>query len=143
MSEQEQRAAVVAAARAWLGTPYHHMGRLKGVGCDCAMFPAEVYHAAGRLPRIEVESYPIDWNLHRDQERYLAMVRAHARRTAVPLPGDFVLYRWGRTLAHGAIVLAWPMIIHAVRNLGVVEEDASLNARLADPGRERHFYTLW
>ena len=31
------RAAVVAAAREWIGTPYHHMADIKGVGCDCAM----------------------------------------------------------------------------------------------------------
>ncbi len=27
---------VVRTARTWLGTPYHHQGRLKGVGVDCA-----------------------------------------------------------------------------------------------------------
>ena len=26
---------IVAQARSWLGTPYHHQARLKGVGCDC------------------------------------------------------------------------------------------------------------
>lgn len=30
------RERVVAAARNWLGTPFHHQGRLKGVGVDCA-----------------------------------------------------------------------------------------------------------
>lgn len=27
---------IVAAARSWLGTPFHHQGRVKGVGVDCA-----------------------------------------------------------------------------------------------------------
>jgi len=27
--------AVIAAARAWLGTPYHNQASLRGVGCDC------------------------------------------------------------------------------------------------------------
>lgn len=26
---------IIAQARTWLGTPYHHQARLKGVGCDC------------------------------------------------------------------------------------------------------------
>jgi hypothetical protein len=26
---------VIAAARGWLGTPYHDQASLKGVGCDC------------------------------------------------------------------------------------------------------------
>ena len=33
MTPREQ---IVAAARGWLGTPFHHQGRLKGVGVDCA-----------------------------------------------------------------------------------------------------------
>jgi len=28
-------ADIVAHARGWLGTPFHHQARLKGVGCDC------------------------------------------------------------------------------------------------------------
>jgi cell wall-associated NlpC family hydrolase len=26
---------IVAVARGWIGTPFHHQGRLKGVGVDC------------------------------------------------------------------------------------------------------------
>lgn len=26
---------IVAHARAWVGTPFHHQARLKGIGCDC------------------------------------------------------------------------------------------------------------
>lgn len=26
---------IVTHARGWLGTPFHHQARLKGVGCDC------------------------------------------------------------------------------------------------------------
>ena len=29
------QAPVVTAARSWLGTPFHHQGRMKGVGVDC------------------------------------------------------------------------------------------------------------
>ena len=27
--------AVIAAARGWLGTPYHDQASLRGIGCDC------------------------------------------------------------------------------------------------------------
>ena len=38
MSENGQsRAAIVAAARAWIGTPYHHMADLKGVAIPTQM----------------------------------------------------------------------------------------------------------
>ena len=34
MSPGEISAAFLAEARSWLGTPYRHQGRRKGVGCD-------------------------------------------------------------------------------------------------------------
>jgi len=30
---------LIAEARSWIGTPYHHQARLKGVGVDCAGVP--------------------------------------------------------------------------------------------------------
>ena len=29
------------------------------------------------------------------------------------LPGDIVVWRYGRTFAHGGIVTGWPMVVHA------------------------------
>jgi NlpC/P60 family putative phage cell wall peptidase len=31
----KQAETIVAQARTWLGTPFHHQARLKNVGCDC------------------------------------------------------------------------------------------------------------
>lgn len=140
MSETEQRAAVVAEAMSWLGTPYHHMGRVKAAGVDCAMLPAEVYAACGLITPVQVSFYPMDWHLHRGGERYLAQVLDYAQPTEHPGAGDFVLWRFGRCLAHGAIVTQWPHIIHAVNGQGVVlgsVEDDWLR------GRERRAFTLW
>jgi len=140
-SEAEQRAAVVAEARAWLNTPYHHAAQIRGAGVDCAMLPAAVYRAAGLIPDLAVAHYPPDWHLHRDAERYLDIVTAHAREVPAPTgPGDFVLYRWGRCFAHGAIVLDWPRIVHAVIHVGVVLDHGDAG-RLAE--RPRRFFTLW
>lgn len=143
MTEAEERAAVIAEAATWLKTPYHHMGRLKGKGVDCAMILAEVYHAVlpERVPALTVESYPMDWAMHRSAERYLSYVTRFAREIApLPKPGDVVLYRWGRCLAHGAIVVAWPKVIHAMVRDGVTYAEGD-KGRLA--GREMRFYTLW
>lgn len=137
------RAAIVAEARSWLRTPYHHAAQIKGVGCDCAMFPAAVYQAVGLISAPQIDSYPQDWNLHRSEERYLSMVEEIARPVSGrPQAGDFVLWRWGRCFAHGAIVEHWPRIIHAARGQGVIEDDASRNSRLADPTRARLFFTV-
>ena len=121
-----QRLAVVAGAREWLGTPYHHMGRIKGAGTDCLMMLAEVYEAAGVVPHIEVPFYPPDWHLHRDAERYLKGVMRYAREIqGPPQPGDVALFKFGRCFAHGAIVIDWPLLIHAWHNAGVLYANAT------------------
>jgi cell wall-associated NlpC family hydrolase len=136
-----QRAAVVAEARRWLRTPYHHAAQIRGAGADCAMLPFAVYRAVGLIPDFTVDHYPPDWHLHRDAERYLAIVERHAREVPAPTgPGDFVLYRWGRAFAHGAIIVAWPRVIHALIHVGVTEDDGEAG-QLA--GRTRRFFTLW
>lgn len=120
--EASQRLAVVTEARAWLLTPYHHEGRVKGLGggVDCAMLPAEVYHAAGVIPAIPELTYDPQWHLHHSAERYLEWVLKYAREIAgPPQPGDMALYKYGHTLSHGAIVIAWPQVIHAVRDRAV------------------------
>lgn len=66
-----QRAAVIGEAETWLGTPYHHMGRVKGVGCDCLTLIAEVYERAEIVGHVEIPYYPPDWHLHRGVERYM------------------------------------------------------------------------
>jgi NlpC/P60 family putative phage cell wall peptidase len=127
------RAAVVAAARAWLGTPYHHMGRVKGAGVDCLMLLAEVYEAAGIVPHVAVPFYPPDWNLHRDAERYLEGVMRYAHPVETPSAGDVALFKFGRCFAHGAIVTDWPHLIHAFVRVGVIEGDATQGALRGRP----------
>lgn len=41
------RERLVAEARSWLGTRYHHLGRVKGVGVDCIGFVGGVALACG------------------------------------------------------------------------------------------------
>jgi cell wall-associated NlpC family hydrolase len=109
-----RRAAIVAEAVSWIGTPFHHEARVKGAGVDCAMLLAEVYERAGIVGRIEIPHYPPDWHLHRDAERFLMRLLEHAREIAgPPQPGDVALFRYGRCFSHGAIVVAWPRVVHA------------------------------
>lgn len=138
--EKQQREAVLAEAISWLRTPYHHAGRIKGVGVDCAMLLAEVYHRSGVLPKITPDPYPPDWHLHRDRDRFLEWVNRYGTQTMLPKPGDMALYRYGRASSHGAIIVAWPEIIHAAINVGVLRDLGNapqLQARLVG------FWTLW
>ena len=139
----QHRESVCRIALEWIRTPYHHMGQIKGAGVDCAMFPLEVYREAGLIGDIEVPYYPQDWMLHRSNEIYLGIVqkRASELRTFEALqPGDFVLYHFGRTWSHGAIVLDWPLIIHAVVQHGVILSDGEKEGMLV--GRKRRFFSL-
>jgi cell wall-associated NlpC family hydrolase len=132
--------AVVSEAMTWLNTPYHHQGRIKGAGTDCAMLLCEVYETVGLIPHIDPRPYPPDWHLHRSEERYLRWIEDYADKVDNPLPGDVALYQFGRTISHGAIVVSWPTIIHAYRGEGVVLADGmqgALAGRLAGFWRVR------
>ena len=144
MTEAEERAAVVAEALTWLRTPYHPGARLKGVGVDCAQLVIGVFAGAGVIEAFEPEAYPHDWHIHRDAERYMtgvlkfgAEIEAHAVR-----PGDLALYKFGRVFSHGAIVVDWPVVIHAVMRDGVVTlGDADRDVDLVS--RPVKFFSYW
>lgn len=121
VAERAGRLAIVQEAMTWLRCPYHHQGRLKGVGVDCGMLLLEIYEALGLMPHVDPRPYPPDWHLHRSEQVYLGWVKQYARPVETPLPGDLVLYRFGRCISHGALVLDWPNVIHAYVDLGVVQ----------------------
>ena len=68
------RAAVVAEARSWIGTPYHHAADVKGHGVDCAMLLVRVYCDLGLIEPFDPRPYTRDWFLHRSEERYLGFL---------------------------------------------------------------------
>lgn len=118
----EQRAAVVAEALTWQGTPWAHRGRIKGAGVDCAQFVIKCYANAGVITDIDTGEYPRDWHIHKTDERFLTFVPGFAREiteTEVG-PGDLILFRIGRVFSHGAIVVDWPQGIHAAIQAGMV-----------------------
>ena len=122
MTELTERTAIVAEAMTWMHTPYHHRAKLKGVGADCAQFVLAVYQAVGLIAEFDTGEYPHDWHLHRDVERYLSQVEHFAGEIspADAQPGDVLLFKVGRTFSHGAIVTAYPQVIHASLAIGKV-----------------------
>ncbi|HKR94442.1 MAG TPA: hydrolase [Candidatus Angelobacter sp.] len=138
----KQRADIVHAAREWLGTPYHHHGRVKKAGADCAMFPLSVYQECGVLPAdYQPPEYSVQWHLHRSEELYLKEIDRFVNEIAgPPAPADFVVFRFGRTYSHGGIVIDWPIIIHAYIPHGVLLSDALRDGELL--GRSHRFFEL-
>lgn len=70
------RDRVLTEALSWQGTPWHHQGRVKGVGVDCLMFLAEVYERAGVIPHADPGNYARDWHMHRSDELFMGGVLA-------------------------------------------------------------------
>ena len=114
MTPSAVQLAIVEEAMRWIGTPYHHQGDVLGVGVDCAMLPVRVFTSLGLIPAdFDPRPYPPDWMLHRDEERYLGHIEQFARKVDDPMPGDISLYRVGRCIAHGGIVINEQEMIHA------------------------------
>lgn len=142
----EDRADVVAEARAWLGTSYHHAADIKGVGVDCAMLLLRVFCDLGLVEPFDPRPYSPDWMMHRSEEKFLNILLAHAHEVAAPEPGDVMIFRMGRCFSHGGIVtVVDPLtIIHAFLPVGIVlEEDITKNAQLAVRRREAIFASYW
>src|SRR5208283_5940831 len=102
-AEPAQRAAVVAAARSWIGTPYHHAADVKGVGVDCALILVRVFCDLGLVEPFDPRPYTRDWMVHRDEERYLGFLLARAKIVEAPGAGDVILFRVGAFYGHGGI----------------------------------------
>jgi len=106
------RKAILAEARSWLGTPYHHKGRVKGVGADCGGLLYEVYSTQFALEPFP-DTYPMDWALHRGDEIYLAFIERYISETFQLLPADIIVFQYGRTYSHAGIFTERGGVIHA------------------------------
>lgn len=130
--EAAERQRVVAAARTWLGTPYHHAATLKGVGVDCATLLVACFQEAGLIGALNLPHYSGQWHLHQEEEKYTDFIRqlgAEVERRP-PLPGDVVVWKFHKCFAHGAIVVEWPTIIHSMIRIGCMIDDALKNQML-------------
>lgn len=121
--------SIVAEARSWLGTPYHHMADIKGVGVDCGMLLVRIFSDLGLCSDFDPRPYTRDWYMHQDGEVYLSFVEARSDEISIDdiLPGDIVLFRVGRCYSHGAVVTETsPLrLLHAVYQYGRVVEDVA------------------
>jgi NlpC/P60 family putative phage cell wall peptidase len=118
------RDALIAEARSWLGTPWHHQAALKGVGCDCIGFVRGVAEPfVGPVP-IALD-YPATWHLYRADPRLYSGFKARAEEI-VPedaRAGDVLLFGAGKGPAHHcAYVTPNGGLIHCYREAGAVVE---------------------
>lgn len=107
------RADVVREARSWKETPFHHQGRMKGVGVDCVGVVIKVAQDLG-LTTFDADGYgtiPNGRHLRQGCTDNMDPIPTDEIR-----PGDVLLMRWERFPQHLAVVTEG----HGVRGLGVV-----------------------
>lgn len=126
------RRRVVAAARAWLGTPYQHQASLSGCGADCLGLLRGVWRDLFGSEPEPTPPYRPDWAEVGGEEMLLEAARRWLRE--IPLmrarAGDVLLFRMapGCPVKHCAILsegslgtAAEPRMIHAYWGRAVVE----------------------
>ena len=117
---------VIAAARSWLGTPYHDQASLKGIGCDCLGLARGVWREVVGPEPFPIPPHSRDWGETGSRE----VLAEGARQMMIEVepaqapPGALVLFRMmPRSIAkHVGILTAPNSFIHAYERLGVIEQ---------------------
>ncbi len=115
-AEAAERANAVRESLSWIGTPFLDCGFVKGPdgAVDCAMKLVGTYRAAGIIGDFDPRPYPPRWFQHRSEERFLDILgQLGAREVAEARVGDIMVWRFGRTYAHGAVRVNSREVCHA------------------------------
>lgn len=118
------RDAIVAHARTWIGTPYHHQASRIGAGTDCLGLIRGVFRALHGHEAQTIPGYAHDWAEGAGEETMLAAARKHLVEIApsTAAAGDVLIFRYRqRYAAKHAAILAGPTMIHAIEGAPVSE----------------------
>lgn len=148
------RAQVVAAARGWIGTPFHHQAAIKGVGCDCGGLVRGVQVELGLVPEDywslpEAAAFhgysrnPDGHSLRRACETFLDPTKVDLAK-----PGDVFLLKWAQhpqhvgffaDYRHGGLALIHALPRYMQARDGVVEHrmDSTWRGRIVAAFRLR------
>lgn len=126
MRNVDKQLQIVISATSWLNTPYHHHGKIRGVGVDCAQFLVAVAYENGLITEEQYKSvpnYPVQWHLHNREEKLLEMVESF-NCVEIPKeltqPGDIITFQFGRVTSHLGIKISETEFIHARYDVGRV-----------------------
>jgi cell wall-associated NlpC family hydrolase len=141
-TEDEQRAAVIAEAKTWLGTPWRHAADIKGQAVDCGMLLARCFIDCGIVAPFDPRPYERTWFMHHSEERFVGWIidKLGGVEVEYPRPGDVIVYRWGRCYSHGALLVEPQLIIHAAAWTGACRYSETFEAQLDRP---RKCFDMW
>ena len=122
-------AAVVARARAWIGTPYRHQSSCRGAGTDCLGLLRGIWRETIGPEPETVPAYTADWSEASGSEDLLSAAGRHLLPVAAEeaRPGDVIVLRMreGGVAKHIGILARSPRgdatLVHAYSGHGVVE----------------------
>jgi len=122
--------SVIAAARGWLGTPYHDQASVKGVGCDCLGLARGIWREVVGSETLPVPPYSRDWGEIGSRE----VLAENAGRVMIRIdpaeagPGAVVLFRMraGAIVKHIGILTGEGTFVHSYERLGVIEEPLTI-----------------
>lgn len=124
-----KRDRVIAIARTWVGTPYHHQASRKGVGADCIGLVRGIWRELYGSEPFGQMSYSKDWGDANGNEDLLRAADTHFIKLEVyeALPGDLVAVRWkkGTVAKHAMILSGIDRAIHAYNRAPITEIDLS------------------
>lgn len=118
------RAALVAEAERWIGTPYCHQASRRGVGADCLGLVMGIWSAVSGTSVTLSRTDQRHWAQHAQGEPLLEGLRRHMSRIdpAEARPGDLLALRWRRgwPASHLALMMGDGIIVHAYEGGAVV-----------------------
>ncbi len=105
------REAIIAAARGWLGTPYHHQASLRGAGCDCLGLIRGVWRELCGPEPETMPPYTRDWGNATGSETLIAAACRHLTAlddVGEAAPGDVLVFRMreGGVAKHAGILVS-------------------------------------
>lgn len=119
-------AIVIAAARQWLGTPYHDQASTRGAGCDCLGLARGVWRDVVGAEPYEVPPYTRGWGEVSGREVMLEAAREFLIEIPVTdiEPGSVLLFRMrtNSIAKHCGIMTAQDRFIHSYERRGVIEQ---------------------
>lgn len=120
-----RRADIVAAARGWMNTPYHHQASRRGVGCDCLGLVRGIWRELVGPEPERMPPYSSDWAEACGRETLLEGAARHFVPVHEPRPGDVLVFRWkASTPAKHVGVFTGEGFVHAYDAAGRVVEGA-------------------
>jgi len=142
MSHLDNTQRIVRSALSWVGTPYHHQQRLKGVGVDCAHLIAGIAIECNLISADSIlpMDYSPEWNMHNREELLLGYLADFGCTEKTSLdPGDIICFTIGQAVGHIGIYVGDMKYVHA-QNM-TMPRQVTINT-LSGRWQKRHSHTF-